>query len=904
MPLEIDKDPLSNLLSVEADLRLTLRRLWTHGKREDVIKLLKHAQLSISLEELDSWVKMDDGEWRAHQVEVAQLSDSPRVHAPDVQSQVHLSKTSQAQDKLDSKPPQRENISAESIELSRDSLSIDHETTLSQKLGLKHNTPRGRHKVGDEIARGGVGRVLASRDRQLQRSQVMKVLNQGVEATQKVMLNFIREAQITAQLEHPNIVPVHDLGLRANGEVFFTMKRIRGQTLKEIVRSLRREDPVVTKNFPRVKLLEIFKSICFAAAFAHSRGVLHRDLKPSNVMVGDFGEVLVLDWGIALVFRDPEIKRPIRAPEGDGVGRSAIVGTPAYMSPEQAIGDTHRVDHRSDIYSLGAILYEILTCRPPYRGKDPKTLLEMAIKGNPIPPREFRPQFHIPHALNDIVMKCLSKSRSGRYVSVNELIDDIRNYLTRLEELDRRIKLSHARYQEALLELEGFNKIRQKLTISESALIELEWSTPAFASADDRRPLWKQRAEIRSLKFELHNIYRQAERSLMSALSLYSDHQQAKSDLAYLYSVQLESAEERREHIDTTHYQTLLKLYNNGDYDEQLSAHGRVQVRTTPPKSEVYASRGMEVDISLQFLQERPWGQAPFNAPRVPEGPWRLRLTAPGHTDVIYPLVVKRGKLVEVDCPLYRPETIGDGFCYIPRGEIMLGGDPVCPTSKTQRLVHIKGFAISKYLVTCEEYLLFLNSIACKDSKEAALHAPRVEGLEFPLWPLGEDELYSLPVPTELMPWSPRWPIFGISMVNAKRYCEWWSRVYQEQVRLPTEDEWEKAARSGDERQYPWGHFFDPAFCHIAEGRSHIPRPIEVGRTPDDQSPFGVFDMAGLVHEFCDTPFLQGHSDRVLKGGSFETHGAIESRGSYRKSISPFFSSYSAGFRLAKNLPR
>ena len=118
----------------------------------------------------------------------------------------------------------------------------------------------------------------------------------------QVLNRFLTEMQITAQLEHPNIIPVHDLGLLPNGEVYFTMKRIRGKTLKEVIRAIRKQDKSVKRAFPRVRLVEIFKSICQAVAFAHSRGVLHRDLKPSNVMVGDFGEVLVLDWGVAMVF--------------------------------------------------------------------------------------------------------------------------------------------------------------------------------------------------------------------------------------------------------------------------------------------------------------------------------------------------------------------------------------------------------------------------------------------------------------------------------------------------------------------------------------------------------------------------------------------------------------------------
>jgi serine/threonine-protein kinase len=190
------------------------------------------------------------------------------------------------------------------------------------------------------------------------------------------------------------------------------MKRIRGQTLKDIIRGLRHRDLTTKKKYTRLHLLDIFKKVCQAIEFSHSRGVLHRDLKPSNIMVGEYGEVLVLDWGIAKVIQGDFVIHPIRIKEGDGIERSAVVGTPSYMPPEQAKGQGNRVDPRSDIYALGAMLYEILTHRPPFRGKDPKKILQEVISVHPISPREFKPEFKIPRTLNEITMKCLSKERS------------------------------------------------------------------------------------------------------------------------------------------------------------------------------------------------------------------------------------------------------------------------------------------------------------------------------------------------------------------------------------------------------------------------------------------------------------------------------------------------------------
>jgi serine/threonine protein kinase len=274
------------------------------------------------------------------------------------------------------------------------------------------------YRLLDRIARGGMGIVYAAEDERLQRRVALKVLDLP-ETGGDLANRLIREARVLARLEHPGIVPVHDVGTLADGRVFYTMKFVEGHRLDKHIES-------VASTPDR---LRIFLRICDAVAFAHARGVLHRDLKPANIMVGPFGEVLVMDWGLAKILREQKtIETLVRDPEetifekpnrviGSDVGsensavteHGTVMGTPGYMSPEQARGDVENLDARSDIFSLGALLRFLLT------GPPEKTLSA---------PRP-RPD----KSLEAICAKAAAASPSERYSNVSELALDVSRYL-------------------------------------------------------------------------------------------------------------------------------------------------------------------------------------------------------------------------------------------------------------------------------------------------------------------------------------------------------------------------------------------------------------------------------------------------------------------------------------------
>jgi serine/threonine protein kinase/formylglycine-generating enzyme required for sulfatase activity len=303
-----------------------------------------------------------------------------------------------------------------------------------------------RFDVKDEIGSGSQGSIIRIHDRDAHRDVALKTLKHQKPDLDEVS-RFIHEAQITAQLEHPGIVPVHDIGVLADGTVYYTMKRIEGESLAD---RLARDGG---KPEQRVELISLFLRACEAMAFAHSRNVIHRDLKPRNIMLGAFGEVMVLDWGLAKVVGSGYVPhdrvREAPSPESDGdIHRTMdgyAVGTPAYMSPEQAQGSSSTlvVDQRCDIYALGVILYEIVSGVSPYQRGNIRGTLEQAAQGRWMPLDQQPKGTELPRPLVAIVHKAMSHNPALRYQNVAELVDDLRRFL--------RGSAVHA-YREPLLE--------------------------------------------------------------------------------------------------------------------------------------------------------------------------------------------------------------------------------------------------------------------------------------------------------------------------------------------------------------------------------------------------------------------------------------------------------------------
>ncbi len=734
-----------------------------------------------------------------------------------------------------------------------------------------------RYAYVDFLGRGGMGKVTQCRDREIGRTVAVKTLSQGSDAEAHVAARFLQEARITAQLEHPNIVPVYDLGALPDGQLYYTMRVVKRQSLGDVL-----DDLELRRQWPMVRLLGAFLQVCHALSYAHSRGVLHGDIKPDNILLGDFGEVYLADWGLAKVSCDSVIRERLQGSSPPPAYGSPSGGTPGYLAPEVALGQWDTVDHRSDLFALGVILYEILTGQPPFGfATDYETLLA-AYERDPVPPR--RVAAGVPLLLEDLCLALLAKDPAERVQTADEVVERVEGFLEGAKEKERRRSEAERLCVDARAPMQRYHDaFASQGTLRESARAAAR-DVAGWERVERKRVVWALEDKVADAERQSALALAEAIELLTKALGYDAECPEAHAGLSELYWSRAREAERRGHAASQVYYEALVLEHDDGTFAALLRAEARLSLVSNPPGARVFAQRYEERDRMLVPGNEKNLGRTPFADVRLEPGSYLLTVTAPGFRAVRRPVLLTRDAHQEIRVNLYRDEEIGEGFCYVPGGHAWIGGDDLAFEPLPRQWVEVPDFAISEFPVTMREYCAYLDDLSARGSDEVHRRAPhdlkgsegflvsRDSGRWLPSDALIEGEArtlyppeagHALGVPVCLVDW-----------FDARAYCRWLGEQRGMKLRLPTELQWEKAARGVDGRAYPWGNSFDPTFCLMRESRSFPPQPEPVGAFPGDCSPFGVRDTAGGMREWVGD--VHGEMDALTLDAEEEPGEGVE----------------------------
>jgi serine/threonine-protein kinase len=729
-----------------------------------------------------------------------------------------------------------------------------------------------RYALGAEIARGGMGTIIHAFDRLLDRPVALKVLPAESLGDPAARLRFIDEAKATAQLDHPSVVPVHDVGELGDGRIFFAMKLVQGVNLEQVLEHARAGN-AGAKSLPA--LLQAFLRVCEAVAFAHARGLLHRDLKPQNIMLGEFGEVYVMDWGLfkwssqaAAEAQRPEPPSSRRQPPpsddpADHAKRDSFVrrhlesdgrfaGTLPYMSPEQAHASS--LDARSDVYALGAVLYEILVGVPPLEptqgesvpsflgrlSSEPRLLASERYRA--VEPRQRMP-WEVPAPLDAICARALAVERDDRYPDAHALVRELASYLDGKLEREVRAKAARAAARRAQTAAMDLREVRSTLQALSEEIARLERDVPAWDNGPRKQHLQRTMRGMETLRAKEAASFSAAALAFEESLAHLSTDRAIRRELAELYLGRYQTAVAMHDEGAKLYFESLVRKHDpDGTLAGKLDARGSVLVEA---RSEVRLRRYVERDFRLVVDEPLAEGATALIAVALEGGSYVIE-----SGDVRMPIVVEPGSELRVTVPSFPSDA---EFVYVPGGPFRCGGDDLAPGALPANVVELPSFAIHRFPITNREYLAWLLTLP---EGERARHVPRRSpdggwfySPEEPVLPEG-DPLFS-----------PDAPVVAISYDDASRFSA------DHGWRLPTELEWEKAARGVDGRIFPWGNRFDATFCKMRDSRAGGPSPEPVGAFLADESPYGVRDMAGGSRDWTSSTL--GGEMRVVRGGAW-----------------------------------
>ncbi|MEZ4322841.1 MAG: SUMF1/EgtB/PvdO family nonheme iron enzyme [Myxococcota bacterium] len=737
-----------------------------------------------------------------------------------------------------------------------------------------------RYDRRERLGRGGTSEVWRVFDTQLERAVALKVLHHP--AAGSSWERFEAEARVSAQLQHPGIVPVHDLGRLDDGRVWFTMKEVRGRTLGALI------DEVHAEGGPFRRLLEGFLRVCEAVAFAHHEGLVHRDLKPSNIMFGDFGAVYVLDWGLA---KHRSAGETAVEPADPGLTRDGTVsGTPLYMAPEQAQGRTAEVGPAADVYALGATLYHVLTGRPPRTGLPLGALLEAVATGSPIaPPSTHRTAAPTDPAIDAITLRALSHRPEDRYADAGALTSELAAWL------------DGARRRAAALEVvQAADRARDEAVRCRSEA-DVLWEAGSSALAaiaawrpeTDKAEAWAQQDAATDIRMEARRADVEADRLLHAALQIEPGLLEAHVRLVERARIEHAAAEAERAHGALRH-EAALRMHASALPESHpvrrranayLDGRGTLHLVTNPPGATVTLERLGLRARRLVAVEEVYLGETPLHGVPLPMGTYVARLEHPDRDPVRYPVEIGREGVwdgippgASEPEPVWLPPRgfVPAGSVYVPAGWFRAGGGPPSLRQFPERRLWCPAFLIDRHPVTNAKLIEFLDDLVDQGREEDALRfAPRARGkgsrmngdLIYARTPDGH---FTLGVDSEGHAWEPDLPVVLVDRTCVAGYLAWRSARTGRAWRMPQALEYEKAVRGVDGRSYPWGEAFDASWCCMSDSHEGDRKPVSIERFPVDCSVYGVRGGAGNVLTWCedaaDAPLPEVRVVRVPPG--------------------------------------
>jgi serine/threonine-protein kinase len=756
-----------------------------------------------------------------------------------------------------------------------------------------------RYERRERLGRGASSEVWRVWDTVLERHVAMKVLYGP--RSPNAWERFEAEARLSAKLQHPGIVPVHDLGRLDDGRIWFTMREVRGQTLKQA-----RDDA----RWARGRLLEAFQRVCATVAYAHDHGVVHRDLKPANIMLGPYGEVLVVDWGLArgldadtLGALAPSEVLSDSGAHGTRVG--TVSGTPLFMAPEQAQGRSNEAGPPADVYALGGTLHHLLTGRAPRTAPTVAELIHAVATGAPMAIDVEDP------GLRAILTTALSHAPEDRYPDAAALATALADWLDGV----RRREQALERVAEADREREAATAARARADSLDAEGDAALAGVPGFAPEEDKAAGWALQDQAKAARrdAQLHEIA--ADRLLHGALRLVPDLPEALERLV------LAGIDAHRAAIDARDEFAALRIEDSLVRQVEclpaahptarlgrawLKGDAQLTLQSDPPGAEVRLFRFERVNRRLVPRFDRSLGTTPLDV-TLPMGSFLLELRHPDCDVVRYPVSLERqGRWDPVPpgasepLPVWLPPrgVLRPFERYVPAGFFWCGGDDRAAQPLPRQRIWMPGFAIDRTPVTNAQFVDFLNALVAEGRHdEAERYAPRERHQcdrmagDIILDRL-DDGRFALGTDSEGHEWRPDVPVVLVDRTCADGYLAWRARRDGLDARSPLERdrrpfglEMEKAARGVDGRTFPWGDVADPAWACVGASHSGTRQPVSVDAFPTDESVYGVRHTAGNVLSMCEnawdaqngalddrfTPDLARPDDRVFiaRGGSW-----------------------------------